>query len=191
MNISPKDIKKNDFRKTFRGIDPHEVEAFLETVSSHYEKILIENSQLHEKIRTLTSDLEIYKENEATLQKAIVKSQELTDEILENAKKKAENIVKESELNAQKIMQEMDKEILTKKHELEDIKLRNEKLMDDIRSFLSDKLSDLEEFMKGRNVIKMQLAKEEDTEEEPQNIRRISSLTNLDPSVYEENADVK
>ena len=127
--ISPKDIKKTDFKKIFRGYDPNEVEAFLETVSLRYERLLEENTNFNERIKTLISDIEIYKENEATLQRAIVKAQDLAEEILANAKKRAENIVKESELNAQKIIQDADKDILTKKQELEELKLRNDKIV--------------------------------------------------------------
>ncbi|MBK8553076.1 MAG: DivIVA domain-containing protein [Ignavibacteria bacterium] len=110
MNIiSPKDIKKTDFKKTFRGYDSNEVDAFLETLSLRYERIFEENINLTDKLKALSTDIDVYKENEATLQRAIVKAQDLAEEILGNAKKKAENITKEAELNAQKILQENEK----------------------------------------------------------------------------------
>jgi cell division initiation protein len=197
MNISPKDIKKNDFKKSLRGFDPHEVEAFLETVSSLYEKLLIENSQLQEKIRTLTTDLEIYKENESTLQKAIVKSREITEDVINNAKKKAENITKEAELNAQKVMHDIDRDILLKNRELEEIKLRNEALIEDIKLYLADKLSELEDFVKSKKIIKMELASKSTETGEPEGQENISSINSIPgysehgESSFEENSDVK
>lgn len=167
MNIiSPKDIKKSDFKKSFRGYDVNEVDAFLETVSLRYERLFEENTTINEKIKILTSDVEVYKENEATLQKAIVKVQDLADEILGNAKKKAENILKEAELNAQKISQETEKDIMTKKHELEELKLRNDKLVEDVKLFFMEKLNEMDEFIRARNIFKMELAKVENFEEE-------------------------
>ncbi len=60
MNIiSPKDIKKSDFKKIFRGYDTNEVDAFLETVSLRYERIIEENSSLNERVKALTSDIDI------------------------------------------------------------------------------------------------------------------------------------
>ncbi len=159
--ISPKDIKKTDFKKIFRGYDPIEVDAFLETVSIRYERIFEENHNLHDKVKVLTADIDVYKENETTLQKAIVKAQDLAEEILGNAKKRAENIVKEAELNAQKILQDNDRDIMSKKQELEELKLRNDKLVEDVKLFFMEKLNEMDEFIKSRNIYKMELTKNE------------------------------
>lgn len=156
--ISPKDIKKNDFKKNFRGYDPNEVDAFLETVSLRYERLFEENSQLNEKVKSLASDVDVYKENESTLQKAIVKTQDMSEEIISNAKKRAENIIKEAELNSQKVMQEVEKDIMTKKQELEEMKLRNDKLVEDVKLFFLEKLNEMDEFIKNRNIYSMELA---------------------------------
>ncbi|MBV6477826.1 MAG: Cell cycle protein GpsB [Ignavibacteria bacterium] len=157
MSISPKDIKKTDFRKAFRGYDANEVDAFLETLSLRFERLVEDNANLSEKARNLSTDLEVYKENESTLQKAIVKAQDITEEVINNAKKKAENIIKEAELNSQKLFQDMEKEILNKKHELEEIKLRNDKLVEDVKLFFLEKLNEMEEFIKNRNIYSMEL----------------------------------
>lgn len=163
--ISPKDIKKTDFKKIFRGYDPIEVDAFLETVSIRYERIFEENHNLHDKVKVLTADIDVYKENETTLQKAIVKAQDLAEEILGNAKKRAENIVKEAELNAQKILQDNDRDIMSKKQELEELKLRNDKLVEDVKLFFMEKLNEMDEFIKSRNIYKMELTKNESYEQ--------------------------
>lgn len=175
MNLSSKDIKKNDFKKTFRGYDVNEVDAFLDTVSSHYEKQLIENKNLLEKIKSLSADIEIYKENEINLQKAIIKSQEIAEENIKNAKKRAEMIVKEAELNSRKMRQDIDEDIIRKKQELEDIKLRNDKLIEDVKNFLNDKLIEFENFLKNKKIFNMELTsyqdenQEENKEEESEN----------------------
>jgi cell division initiation protein len=156
MNISSKDIKKRDFKKGLRGYDVNEVDAFLDTVSSHYEKLIIENKNQADKIKSLLSDIEIYKENETNLQRAIIKSQDLGEEIVQNAKKKAEMIIKETELDSRKTKQDIEDELLSKKQELEDIKLRNDKIMEDVRNFLSDKLNELEDFIKSKKIFKME-----------------------------------
>ncbi len=164
--ISPKDIKKTDFKKTFRGYDPIEVDAFLETVSLRYERILEENANLNDKLKTLSTDIDVYKENEATLQRAIVKAQDLAEEILGNAKKRAENITREAELNAQKILQDNEKDLLSKKQDLEELKLRNDKLVEDVKLFFMEKLNEMDEFIKSRNIYKMELAAKEHYEPE-------------------------
>jgi cell division initiation protein len=158
MNITSKDIRKRDFRKILRGYDVNEVDAFLDTISSNFEKLVIENKSLLDRIKTLESDVEVYRENEQTLQKAIVKSQDLADEIVENAKKKAELINKEAELNIKSYKQNLEEDIIRKRQELEEIKLRNERLVEEVRNFIEDKLSDFDDFFKGHKVYKMEIA---------------------------------
>jgi len=205
MNISAADIKKRDFRKVLRGYDPNEIDAFLETVSSHYEKLLIENKNLSDKLKSLQADIEIYKDNEMNLQKAIVKSQDLGEEVLRNAKKKSEMIIKEAELNTVKIQQDFEEEIIGKKHELEEIKLKNDKLMDDVRNFLTDKLNELEEFVKAKKIFKMGLTSvsnepseekepdeeesEETSEEENKKDMKKVSISTIDKDVQEKPFD--
>ena len=111
------------------------------------------------KVSSLTTDIEVYKENESTLQRAIVKMQDLAEEIIDSAKKKAENIVREAQLNAQKVAQDTDKEIITRKNELEELKLRNDKLVEDVKLFFMEKLNEMDEFVKARNIYKMELAR--------------------------------
>lgn len=159
MNLTSKDIKKNDFRKSLRGFDVNEVEAFLETISNHYERLLVENKNLMEKVKSLTNDINIYKENELTLQKAIVKSQDLAEEIVNNAKRKADLIVREAELNSKKLGQDVSEDIINKRNDLEDIKNKNERLMEETKNFLADKLAEFEDFMKNKKIYKLELAK--------------------------------
>jgi cell division initiation protein len=177
--ISPKDIRKSDFKKTFRGYDPIEVDAFLETVSIRYERIFEENHSLNDKLKVLNADIDVYKENETTLQKAIVKTQDMSEEIIANAKKRAENIIKEAELNSQKVMQEVDKDIMTKKQELEEMKLRNDKLVEDVKLFFLEKLNEMDEFIKNRNIYSMELANIAATNDENMNSNEDEDLSKL------------
>jgi cell division initiation protein len=166
MNLIPKDIKKRDFKKSLRGYDVDEVDAFLETISSHYEKLLVDNKNLTEKVKSLLADIEIYKENESNLQKAIIKTQDIAEEVIQNAKKRSEIIIKEAELDARKVRQDIEDEILNKKQELEEIKLRNDKIIEDLRVYLNDKTNELDEFVKSKKIFRMELSKMEHHESE-------------------------
>jgi cell division initiation protein len=207
MNITSKDIKKRDFKKGLRGYDANEVDAFLDTVSSHYEKLIIENKNQADKIKSILSDIEIYKENETNLQKAIIKSQDLGEEIVINAKKKAEMIIKEAELNSRKMKQDIEDDILSKKQELESIKQRNDKVIEDVRNFLNDKLNEFEDFIKNKKIFKMELTNlsnitsdyeglneinEEQNEEEQKPVKKVFiGGSKSDKSSFEDSFEVK
>src|SRR3970282_1001443 len=103
MRLSPIDIKKQEFKKSFKGFDVGEVEAYLDTVGNEVESLYREIESLREQLQkaenekeALSSEVQVYRENEKTFQKAIVKSQDMAEEGLENAKKRAELIIKES-----------------------------------------------------------------------------------------------
>jgi cell division initiation protein len=207
MNISSNDIKKRDFRKGFRGYEPAEVDAFLDTVSSHFENLLMENKNLIDRIKSLLSDIDIYRENEVNLQKAIIKSQDLGEDIVANARKKAELIIKEAELTSHKMRQDLEDEVISKKQELEEFKYKNDKLIDDIKSYLIEKLNELEEFVKNKKIIKMELTnysdmhnemmEEEETdqeEEEKKPLKKISLgnfTANNDQKSFDDNFEEK
>jgi len=197
MGISSKDIRKRDFGKSFRGYEQAEVDAFLEAVGSHFDKLAAENKSLNDKIKSLQTDIELYRENEVNLQKAIIKSQDLGEEIVQNARKKAELIIQEAELTAKKLHQNLENEILNKKQELEEFKLKNDKIMEDVRSFLLEKLNEIEEFVKTRKIIKMELTNiselrdeiSEDNDEEKEEPAK--SMKKISLSSFTENKEKK
>ena len=63
MRITPLDIYQKEFKRVLRGIDPDEVEEFLETVADDYEKLLketvyiLQENNHHESQHLLTDDV--------------------------------------------------------------------------------------------------------------------------------------
>jgi cell division septum initiation protein DivIVA len=166
----------------------------------------MENKNMNDRIKSMISDIEIYRENEVNLQKAIIKSQDLGEEIVINARTKAELIIKEAELTANKLQQNLDDEILNKKQELEEFKYKNDKLIDDIKNYLLEKLNELEEFAKHKKIIKMELAnysdmhnevideEGKDNREEKKPFKKISLgnfSANTDEKSFDDNFEVK
>ena len=56
-------------------------------------------------------------------------------------------------------------DIMSKKQELEELKLRNDKLVEDVKLFFMEKLNEMDEFIKSRNIYKMELTKNESYEQ--------------------------
>lgn len=162
MKISAIDIKKQEFKKSFKGYDVGEVEAYLDTVANEMEKLFRENEALTEKLQSaeadnanLTHEIQVFRDNEKTFQKAIVKSQDLSEEVLENAKKRAELIIKEAEILSNKIKLTAKEELMNLKQELDDLRVKNENIIEDIRNYLEEKLNSIEEYSRNRKILKM------------------------------------
>jgi cell division initiation protein len=163
MRISAIDIKKQEFKKSMRGYEVGEVEAYLDTIANEFESLVRENESLKEQIskleqdkKSLDGEVDVYRENEKTFQKAIVKSQDLAEEVLENAKKRAELIVKESEILAAKTRIAAQEDFVNLKQELEELRTRNESIIDEIRNFLVEKLNLVDEYSRNRKILRLE-----------------------------------
>src|SRR5437868_331322 len=162
MRLSAIDVKKQEFKKSFKGYDVGEVEAYLDTIANQLEMLNRENEELKEKITALEHDknelnteIQVYRDNEKTFQKAIVKSQDMSEEVLENAKKRAELIIKEAEILSSKTKVTAQEEFMSLRQELEDLRNKNEAIIDDIKNYLSEKLNSIEEYSRNRKIFRM------------------------------------
>ncbi len=163
MRLSAIDIKKQEFKKSMRGYDVSEVEAYLDTVGNTFENLFRELemtkeqvTKLHEEKEELITEISVYRENEKTFQKAIVKSQDMAEDILENAKKRAELIIKEAEILSSKTKVQAHEEFLNLRQELEELKNKNEAVIDDIKNYLVEKLNSIEEYQRNRKIFKLE-----------------------------------
>lgn len=121
MSLTPLDIQKKEFKKSFRGFDETEVKDFLEKVSEAYEKIYKENQQLKEEIKILSERVRGYEDLETTLKKAIVLAEKTAEEVRINAEKEKEIILKEAESKAKEIISDAEnkrKRILVQQEEI-------------------------------------------------------------------------
>lgn len=160
MRLSAIDIKKQEFKKSMRGYDVSEVEAYLDTVGNTVENLSREIEMYREQVaklteekEELTSEIQVYRENEKTFQKAIVKSQDMAEDIVDNAKKRAELIIKEAEFLSSKTKVQAQEQFYNLKQELDDLRQKNEAIIDDIKNYLSEKLNSIEDYQKNRKII--------------------------------------
>jgi cell division initiation protein len=106
VRITPRDIRQQQFiRKLFRGIDPREVEAFLEGVAEDYEAVLREAALLREQVVALEERARGVAEREKTLQDALVTAERLGEDIKGAARREAELVVHEAQARAEKLVE--------------------------------------------------------------------------------------
>jgi cell division initiation protein len=105
MNITPLDITQKHFRKSFRGYDPEEVEAFLSLVAVEFEALVKEVNSLREAGQRKDEELAQHRDRERTLQETLVTAQKASEEIRDAARKEAEITISDAELQAEKIVQ--------------------------------------------------------------------------------------
>ncbi len=102
MKITPLDIRKQIFRKTMRGYDEHEVNAFLELIASQVENLLQENRNFSDQISSMEMQLENYMKIEEALRNALVTAEKVARETKQNADQEVELTLKDAQHRAQR-----------------------------------------------------------------------------------------
>jgi cell division initiation protein len=138
MRISALDIRQQQFSvRMFRGLDPHEVEAFLDDVAEDYESVVKENALLKEQLAALEERSRNITEHERTLQDTLVTTHRLAEEMKQAAKREAEMIVRDAELRAEKVAEASRAEEARLRTELQSLKRMRRQLVEELRSALA------------------------------------------------------
>jgi len=122
MKISPLDIQQQQFRvKTFRGLDPEDVDVFLQTVAGEMEGLIRENNELKEQMSHHAREARDMAERERELRETLLSAQRVIEEMKNNAKKEAELIVSEAELKGERIVMDAERQLGELKARIEEI----------------------------------------------------------------------
>ena len=138
MRISALDIRQQQFTvRMFRGLDPQEVEAFLENVAADYEAVVKENGLLKEQLAALEDRSRNITEHERTLQETLVTTHRLTEEMKQSAKREADMIVRDAELRGEKVTEELRGEEARIKLELQSLRRMRRQLLEEFRATIA------------------------------------------------------
>ncbi|HYS43587.1 MAG TPA: DivIVA domain-containing protein [Geobacteraceae bacterium] len=127
MNISPIDIQQQQFKgKMFGGLDPEDVDAFLQLVAGELEDLIRENTELKEQARRVAADMDEMKEKEVTLRETMLAAQRITEEMKSSSQKEATILISEADLKADTILADANRKLADLKSQIQD--LRREKI---------------------------------------------------------------
>jgi cell division initiation protein len=118
LNITPLDIRKQEFRRKMRGCDPEEVKGFLDQVATALEEANASVSAFEERLREAESRLGHYRLIEQNLQDAAVTVQKSLDETRRLAEKEAELIVREAHTRAEREAQSLQERLATLQNDI-------------------------------------------------------------------------
>ena len=104
FNLTPLDIRKQDFRKTLRGYDTLGVEDFRMRVADALERAMRERQVLEERVSVLTEQLRVFREREKAMNEALVAAQQLRQDTRAAAEREGQVIVREAEAEAKRLL---------------------------------------------------------------------------------------
>jgi DivIVA domain-containing protein len=100
FNLTPVDVRAQEFRKSLRGYDPGDVEDFRARVADEMERLLRERSDMENNVQRLREQLKAFQEREKALNDALVMAQQLRGETEQAARREADLIAREARIQA-------------------------------------------------------------------------------------------
>jgi len=140
LRLTPLDIKKQEFKRTMRGYDPEEVNAFLEMVAEEFETLHREKNRLDDETLKLRTQLHDYQEVERTLKQTLMNAQESMQLSRDNSKREADLIMREAELQAEKIVDDARRRLAELKNELLVVRAQKDSFARRLRHLLESQL---------------------------------------------------
>jgi len=106
FNLTPLDIRKQEFRKTLRGYDTLGVEDFQMRVADALERAMRERQVLEERVSALTEQLRVFRDREKAMNEALVAAQQLRQDSRATAEREGQVILREAEAAAKRLLDE-------------------------------------------------------------------------------------
>lgn len=140
MKLSPLDIKKQTFKKIFRGYDPIEVDTFLEMIAAEMDDLVSTNKDIQERLSVAEAQVQDYKSIEKTLHATLLQAQDVSTKSVENAKFEGKLIIQEAESKASQILDKARSENTRLKEEIEILKAKKNTLSSRLKLLLTSEL---------------------------------------------------
>jgi cell division initiation protein len=136
VKMTSLDIRKQEFKRVFRGLDPEEVMAFLETIADAFEELNRERLQALEREANLQEKVERYTQMEATLHEMLKTAQLAADDVRENARTEGRLIVKEAKALGNRAVEKARSHVRQMRNELVNLKSRRDMFIARFQSLL-------------------------------------------------------
>ncbi len=140
MKLTPVEIQRQEFKKTFRGFDPHEVNSFLSVVAQVMEELRHENGELRQRVAELETQLQGYKTVEQALQQTFVQAQETSGKAMENARKESQLIIQEAEMKASLMTEKARNELINLREQVTILRAKKDAIISRLKMLLHSEL---------------------------------------------------
>ena len=123
QNLTPLEIQKQTFTKSFKGYNPSEVAGYLHLVADEIERLIHDVDRLSRENAMLREDLHDHNQRERILKDTLLAAQQVSEEVKKNARKEAELIVKDDELLSERLVAQAMSRVADLERAIQDLKL--------------------------------------------------------------------
>ncbi len=104
FDLTPLDIRTQQFRRVVRGYDPAAVEEFRGRIAAEAERLLREKAVTDEQVRNFREQLKTFREREKAMSEALVVAEQLRHDAGQRANDQAEAIIQKARTEADTIL---------------------------------------------------------------------------------------
>ncbi len=139
------DFEGRKFRKRLVGLDPGDVDAFLQDMNEEFRRLIEENENLKRVVQTQESELKEHREREKTIRAVLINAQKNAEQTRANAEREAKLVVSEAEVKAEGLLNEAGNRLIRMEQEISEMRrnriqfgARMRALLDAFRQMLDD-----------------------------------------------------
>jgi len=135
MRLTPLDIRQQQFNgRMFRGLDPQEVEAFLDDVAEDFESVIKENTLLKEQLAVHEERTRGVTDMERMLKETLITTQKLAEEMKEAARRDGQLLIREAQLEGEKLVDAARSEEARIRSDITGLRRTHRQLLEDLRA---------------------------------------------------------
>ena len=124
MNISPLDLRQQQFSSAFRGFDKVEVAALLSATADDYEEALRETDRLRQELIRAEAALAQHREHEKSLQSTLISAQKLAEDIKAHAEQEARRIIADADNRSELLLDKTSARLEDIQREIDGLRLK-------------------------------------------------------------------
>ena len=139
------DLEGKKFRKRLMGLDPGDVDAFLQDMNEELRRLIEENENLKRVVQTQESEIKEHREREKTIRAVLISAQKNAEQTRANAEREAKLVISEAEVKAEGLLNEAGNRIIRMEQEISEMRrnriqfgARMRALLDSFRQMLDD-----------------------------------------------------
>jgi cell division initiation protein len=122
-DVTPLDIQKQIFGKSFRGYSIDEVRAYMHVVAEEVERLLKDIEKLGRENAVMREQIGENSEREMILKETLLSAQRVSEDVISSGRKEAELIVKDAELLSERIISQAMSRIADLERTIQDLKI--------------------------------------------------------------------
>ena len=139
------DLEGKKFRKRLMGLDPGDVDAFLQDMNEELRRLVEENENLKRAVQTQESEIKEHREREKTIRAVLISAQKNAEQTRANAEREAKLVISEAEVKAEGLLNEAGNRLIRMEQEISEMRrnriqfgARMRSLLDAFRQMLDD-----------------------------------------------------